>query len=216
MHMKDSNDEAMIGQHLTLVHADFLPEELLDPFCTEIEAEGLNLLRKPIPSMGIQASLEIWTIPAIMFFISKAYFDGFLKEAGRRHYRILEDALGRFWKRLFHRSDGVRFAVLRSDGEVKTEYSQLFGIYAEVKKRKKLKLVFRNGCSEQEYRTAIRVFLCLLDSYHRGLADPDATVGIDHEEGRWGQVVVTLDPETETLRVVRMPSEVKSERPRKS
>lgn len=214
--MKDTNDEAVMGQHLALVHAEFLPEELLDQFCTEIEAEGLDLLRKPIPSMGIQASLEIWTIPAIMFLIARAYFDGFLKEAGRKHYGILEDALGHFWKRLFHRRDGVRFAVLRSDGEVKTEYSQLFGIYAEVKKRKRLKLVFRNGCSEQEYRTSIRVFLCLLDSYHRGLADPDSTVDIDREEGRWGQVVVTLDPETETLHVVRMPWETKSERPRKS
>ena len=198
-----------------LLHTEDVPENVLDPFCTEIETEGLEFQRKPTPVMGIQASLEVWAIPAIMLFIAKAYFDGFLKEAGRKHYGILENALGRMWKRLFCQSDGVPFVVLRSDGEVKTEYSQLFAIFAQVNKGKNLKLVFPSGCSEKEYRTAVWMFLCLLDSYHRGLAQPDANVDIDREEGRWGQVVVTLDRETETLRVVRMPWEAKRERPQK-
>lgn len=215
--MTDANQEALTDQHLMLVHDESIPKDTWDQFCREIEMEGLRFLRKPTRPIGPQASWEVWTLPLIMLFIAKSYFDGFLREAGRRHYGVLEDSLGRLRKRLFFRRDGIRFAVLRSDGEVKTEFSPLFAIYSKIEKGKSLKLMFRSDCSEQEYLLSIRLFLRLLDSHHRCLSHPDIDIDIDSEEGQWGQVVVSLDRETETLRVVRFPwGEAKSKRSKES
>lgn len=212
--MTDSGYEPMTSQHLALFHIESVPEDVWDQFCREVQTEGLDVLRRPMPTMGPQAGIEAWMFPAIMVFIARSYFDGFLKEAGRRHYGLLADGLSRMRKRLFSRTDGVRFAVLRSDGEVKTEFSQAIAIYGQVKKGRLLKLVFKDGCSEHEYRMAIRMFLRLLDSYHCGAVRRDADIDLDREEGRWGQIVVALDRETETLRVVSIPGRARRESPK--
>jgi hypothetical protein len=37
-----------------------------------------------------------WFIPtAIVFFVAKSYFDGFLKEAGKDHYQLLKSKLSK-------------------------------------------------------------------------------------------------------------------------
>ena len=210
--MTDSSPKRITNQHLALLHIESVPDDVWDQFCREIETEGLKFLRHQRSATGPQASIEAWMWPAIAVFIAKPYFDAFLKEAGRRHYGVLEDGLSRMWKRLFSRTDGVRFAVLRSDGEVKTEFSPAIAIYGEVRKGQLLKLVFENGCSEHDYRMAIQMFLRLLDSYHCGAVSGDAVIDLDREEGRWGQIVVALDRETDTLRVVGVPGQARRER----
>ena len=207
--MTDSSPDVGLNHHLALLHDESIPEDMWDQFCRDIETEQLDLVRRPMPSRGPQAGVEAWLFPAILIFIAKRYFDGFLQEAGRKHYEVLEKALSQMWKRLFGRSDGFRVVVFRSDGEVKTEFSPLFAIYGQVRKGLLLKLVFREGCSEEEYGMAIQMFLQLLDSHHRGEVRPDAEIALDREQGAWGQVVVAVDRETETLRVVRLPGEAR-------
>jgi hypothetical protein len=56
-----------------------------------VTAEGLGLQIEQRDEDGPFSSFE-WLIPtAVVLFIGKAYFDGFLKEMGKDHYALLRD-----------------------------------------------------------------------------------------------------------------------------
>ena len=136
--------------HLALLCDEQAPSDILDQIYREVEAESLNIRRQSSPSTEPQGSLETILPTFVAVYLLRPYFEGFLKEAGKDHYAILKKALKNTWNRLFNRNDDFRVALLTSSGEVKLEYSLLFSILAETRSGQKVKLLIREGCSENE------------------------------------------------------------------
>src|SRR5690348_1427845 len=71
-------------------------DEALDEFlnATRHPEVGMRIERpNPAPQAGVE-----WLLPTAAFvFISKSYFDGFLKEAGKDHYDLLKKGAGKLW-----------------------------------------------------------------------------------------------------------------------
>ncbi len=74
--------------------SDFASEDVM----SELKSDGLNIIVQRKPQQGAMATLE-WAIPtALVVYICKPYFEGFLSEAGKDHYNILRNWLKRFIK----------------------------------------------------------------------------------------------------------------------
>ena len=188
--------------HLLLAYDEQVSSEVLDEFCHDVEVKHLNLERQSLPARGPQSSLELLSFTAITAYLLKPYFEGFLQEAGKDHYHILKNGLKKTWKRLFGNARKIHFAVMTASGEVKTEYSLLFSIRAEIRHDRMVKLLIREDCTEDEYNLAIDAFLDLLYSYYFDDSYNNHIICLDNERVYSGAILIEFDLTTKSLRII--------------
>jgi len=74
--------------------------DVIDDFIQLVSVPRLRLIVDKREKDGPYAGIE-WLLPtAVVFFICKSYFDGFLKEMGKEHYHLLKNALKILAKRV--------------------------------------------------------------------------------------------------------------------
>ena len=188
---------------LLIVHDENASLEILDRFSQNIHMESLDFRRQSLPSRGPQSSLELLGFSAIVLFIAKPYFEGFLKEAGKDHYNILKREIQNLWRKLTkltNENNDYQFAVITSKGIVKTEYSLLFSICAQINNGVTVKFLLREDWSENEYEAAINAFLKLIKSYHS--SDSELSIDIDNERNYFRQILISFDAETGSLIII--------------
>ena len=143
-------------------------QNLLDP-----EGNALEVIEQE--EKGIYAGLE-WLLPtAVIVYVGKAYFDGFLKEMGKDHYALLKEGIKGLRAKLF-RPGGPEHMVVGSKGKVQADrpYSLTFSMLAEGQEGLSFKLLFPNAGASAECDLAVSAFLEFLANYHAGR--PDAAV----------------------------------------
>ena len=78
-----------------------VPDLIVDDIENLIKNDNLTLLVEKSSTLGIQAGVE-WLLPtAVAVFITKSYFDAFLKEMGKDHYHLLKKGVNTVWQKLF-------------------------------------------------------------------------------------------------------------------
>lgn len=188
--------------HITLLHHGQVPAEILDEFCTSVDLATLRFERisrsVPSPQMGV----EWLAFPAIAVFLLKAYFQGFMNEAGKDHYHVLRRALKALWGKLFSKDRKFQFAIVTASGVKKLEYSMLFAIYAEIDDGNLVKLLIREDCSEDEYNASVEAFLDFVKSYHSEKPNDKYTINLNSEGGNGNITLVTYDVKSKSLRNV--------------
>lgn len=79
--------------YLTLSYPALLPDENFSDLLEKFNSNGLALTVKKTKSFGPYASLE-WAVPTmIALWITKPFFESFLKEAGKDGYVLVKEAL---------------------------------------------------------------------------------------------------------------------------
>ena len=187
--------------HLALAYDESIPSEMFDQFSREIEKDSLYFQRQSLPQRGPQGSLELLGLTAIALFILKPYFEGFMKEAGSDHYKILKKALHNLWQKFYNKDTNVRFLVLTSEGEVRTEYSLLFSINAQISSEVMVRFLIREDWSEKEFVAAIDTFLTLLEHYH--LSHGQQSINLDNEKNFGGVILISFDLTDGSLHVIQ-------------
>lgn len=130
-------------------------------------AEGDQVEIEQRDEAGPFAGLE-WLIPtAVIFFIGKAYVDGFVKEIGKDHYNLLKSALKTLWAK-FVGPQSPALTIIGTAGKVRapTEYSLLFSLVAEAPDGLRFKLLIRSHATQEEYQATIDAFVDFLDAFH--------------------------------------------------
>jgi hypothetical protein len=155
------------------------------------------------PYAGIE-----WLIPtAVIVFLGKAYFDGFLKEAGKDHYAALKQGLKSLYSRLVG-PNAPKVAVLSTAGKTRPSqtYSLAFSLLAEADDGLRFKLLIQEGASEAQYQATVTAFIAFLDAFHQRrlsaavvdelrkarVVGKTLLLAYNHEQGR----VVPIDPVT--------------------
>ena len=188
------------NSHIALVQHDRVPASLLDEFCARVNADSLNFERISRPEPRPLAGIEWLAFPAIAVFILKPYFEGFMKEAGKNHYLVLNKALKALWGKLFSNDRSFRVAIVTASGEKTLEYSMLFAVYATVDNGRLMKLLIREDCSEDEYSASIDAFLNFIESYHS--RNPGEQQAIDRDRKSGSVTLVEYDGKSKSLRIV--------------
>lgn len=128
--------------HIIVSYPDNFPSEFKQKAEQELSFKGLNVLIKENQPEKY-ACIE-WAIPGlIVAFITKSYFESFLKEAGKDHYIILKSWL----KKLIIDSRKHKVVVLTSTFSIhkidkSNTQSRAISIFLETPDHKRIKLLF--------------------------------------------------------------------------
>ncbi len=153
--------------HIALIHTESVPSEVFSGFTQVISCEGLDLQIKSRKNGGPFAALE-WLLPtAVIVYISKSYFDGFLKEMGKDHYNLLKQGFQKLREKVIGPS-APTITLFGSSGKITKEqpYSLVFSVLAEAEPGLRFKLLIQTNVSEDEYEEILGAFLEFLSAFH--------------------------------------------------
>jgi hypothetical protein len=149
----------MNDQYLVISYVDTFPIENFEGFKTDVEVLGLKVFLEARPA-SILAGLE-WLMPtAIVFFITKAYFESFLKEMGKDHYFLLKKGLQNLSSKVLVKQ-AVKTQIFHTKNKIdpQKKYSHVFSIVAEVEPGLRVKLLFDGSLSEDDCVNQVEEFL---------------------------------------------------------
>lgn len=151
------------------VESDF-PKGLFDDFLSAVNHENLNIETEEREPSGLQAGVVWYLLTAAVIFLSKSYFDGFLKEAGKDHYLSLKKALANTTNKVMS-TPRIEPTFIGSAGKVDESdpYSMAFSIYAEANDGKRFKLLIPKPSVESNYTNIVFKFLEFLNDFHSGI-----------------------------------------------
>jgi hypothetical protein len=161
-----------VQPHIAILHVDSVPAETFAGFLQTVSADGLSIHVESRESGGAFAAIE-WLIPTAIFaYISKSYFDGFLKEMGKDHYALLKKGLNSLYSKVLG-PQAPEVTLISTAGKVKAgqPYSLFFSVVAEGEGEQQIKLLLARSSSKEEYEASVSAFLSLVESVHTNMLD---------------------------------------------
>lgn len=178
---------------LALIYEETIPEEIIKAFTDEVTKSGQPLYSESRPK-DTYAGIE-WFLPtALILWISKSYFDGFLKEAGKDHYQVLKQATSRLWSNFFGDNPKAAYRLVASSPKkLQHSHSISFSILGEIDNGQRVKLVLRQDVAEKEFEDAVSAFFEFLETYHVSKTLPEEA------SARWNMLIAEYDPTSKAL-----------------
>ena len=186
--------------HIAILHVKSVPADAFNDFTQTISSENLDFQVESREDGGPFAALE-WLLPtAIIVYISKSYFDGFLKEMGKDHYNLLKMGLGKLRKWAVGPS-APKVTLLGSSGKITKEqpYSLVFSALAEADSGITFKLLIQTGISEQEYEDSVKAFLDFLFAFHAGTLNANTLESLSSTRVVSGTLLVAFNHTTKVI-----------------
>jgi hypothetical protein len=190
--------------HIGIGYRDTVPEEIIDQLTRTIAHEKLDLRVEAAPADEVVAALE-WLLPtAVVIFLGKAYFDAFLKEAGKDHYHLLKAGVASLWRAFFGQERALRVRILAAAGKVPDAdpYSLAFSIVAEAEGGYRFKLLLEDSIDEHTFSAVTARFLDFLNAYHAAAGQVPLLEGIRDVRVVGRTILVAYDKEQGVFRVV--------------
>ncbi|MEM7168744.1 MAG: hypothetical protein AAF530_01140 [Pseudomonadota bacterium] len=165
--------------HISISYLDGIPLDFVDEFVSNVTEKNLVLQNECRPS-SVYATIE-WMLPSVIaIFISKYYFESFLKEAGKDHYYLLKDSISALFKKLFG-----------SESELRPQKcSLLISIHSQSKEGRHLKFVFPEGVSQDEYGKMLESLFDLLIQHYESEHEEELTRLIDRVSISGGTIYI--------------------------
>lgn len=178
--------------HVGLLYQDQIPAALIDEFRDAVATEGLDLHIEGRPTTHVFAGVE-WVLPtAAMLFVAKAYFDGFLTEAGNDHYQALKAGA----KRLGERLAAVKTTRLGSPGKVSADqrYSLVYSIWFGPVEGYSFKFLVPNNPAEAA--VALDAYMEFLERFALAMRSPERVAELLAASGTTRLILLAYNPDT--------------------
>lgn len=141
--------------HIGLSYQEDVSQEIMSELIDTVSVDGLVLRSEP-REIGVYANME-WAIPSIIIaYLSKPYFEAFMKEAGKDHYQLLKKGFIQLFKRIFGEKPESRQAAR----------SAIFSIMANMYDGRSVKFVFPEGITLEEYEKSLNLLHELLSTHY--------------------------------------------------
>lgn len=190
--------------HIRVVHLEDIPPDNFTEFADSIQCVGLDFKCESVSKPGPYAGIE-WLMPTfVVVFIAKAYFDGFLKEAGKDHYQLLKTWLAKLSEK-FDRTNMPETRLVFTKGKAKNEipkFSLNYSVYAELEEGITAKLLLNTDFTAEQCNEAISSFLDFLQDAHGGNLTPSSVNGLANAQLAGRTLLVAYSPEFKQLEVV--------------
>lgn len=186
--------------HLTLAHEGPVPLDILETFERAIACEGLEIRREARMAQRASASMTLLVFTGVGLFLTKAYFDGLLKELGKSHAGILEAAVRQLGRRLM--ALPVRRVTAQAPMAAEDRYSPVFTLWTERDPDSRFKMLIPTSLSPEGLDAALSAYLTFAQAYHHGSLDPEDLEILASARPLAGVVLLAYDEETGTLQPV--------------
>lgn len=190
----------MSSPQIAILHTESIPAEVFTEFVRIVSADKLNLHVEAREEGGLYAGLE-WLIPtAVIVYLGKSYFDGFLKEMGKDHYNLLKDGLKTLRERLLG-SSAPEITTASTPGKATKDqpYSLVYSILAQGEAGLRFKLLLQRGVSEREYEEILDSFLAFLDAYHAQSLERETVEKLRTSRVVGGTILLAFNQETNVI-----------------
>lgn len=188
--------------HITIVYEEDFSKSIFDDFIDTLSSNQLSHQLLSREKSGPFAGIE-WLLPtAVIAYISKSYFDGFLNEMGKDHYNILKKGFFSLKENLVG-SNAPKINLVTSSfskNKVNDEnpYSFVFSIMSDANDNKKFKLLIKKDISDDEYNKTIDSFLKFLQKYHNETLNDEIRAEI--KQNTFANItLVAFNPKTDEL-----------------
>ncbi|MDD2700895.1 MAG: hypothetical protein PHH36_06610 [Sideroxydans sp.] len=194
-------------------HSDNFEQDMFEEISSASNLEGIALQAESRSNQQM-AALEWMIVPAIAIYIAKPFIDKFLAKAAEDSlefaYPRFKATLQSLVVRLF-RCDRSKFKTFTSGkGKVVDEGSWLFGIYSVTRSNQRMKFIFCDGMTEDQYKYATSQLFTLLKYHHLEGGSDDITLGIASlPNPNAHEVFVRFDLQSKRWRVVDLIEEIK-------
>ncbi len=161
-------EKNLVEMHIGISYQEGVPPSIIDKFIDNISVGDISLTveKRPITPY---AAME-WVVPSVIFaYLSKSYFDAFLKEAGKDHYILLKNSLAALFKVILGKKPEDRPRVR----------SLLFSILSQSHEGVPLKFIFPEGVSHEKYEIILSELLILLMEHHSKFPNDRLTLYLD-------------------------------------
>jgi len=187
--------------HIGLDVPENFPDVVIDKITTDIQSSGLKVKVNKHKTSVMAAALD-WVLPtAIAAYVFKPYFESFLQEAGKDHYKMLKSWLKKF------ANDGRAIKVYRITASQSTQknidnddQSRSVSILLQTKNGKIIKLLFNDSMTQEDWNNAIEQLLDFaLEHYEKFPNDRLSSVLEELETERSAWVYAIIDKTSKQL-----------------
>lgn len=166
------NTNTIENFHITISYLENLNDIQIENEINEINSDGLNIRIKTRPSLVVYNSID-WIIPtAIVAYIGKSYFDGYLKEMGKEHYLSLKIWLKKFANK--YRNLNIVTITSTQSNNIKDDNAQskAISLLIQTKNDKIIKLLFDENFTKEDWENAIdNIFDFVIEHYENSPND---------------------------------------------
>ncbi len=193
-------DTSSIPIGIGIIYSDAFPDEPFADAVNEPATENFRVVSEKRPNGIIYASIEWLTPTAIAFFISGAYFQGFIGAAAQDHYLKLKSVCSR----VFQRFAKTHTTTIATAGKVSSDnpFSSVISIEAAATSGIVFKLLFQKSMSADETDEATRKFLDFVERFHRQHLPAETIEKIETYRVMGSRILICLDQDVGALRLV--------------
>ncbi|QLE09950.1 hypothetical protein HYD28_13870 [Pseudoalteromonas shioyasakiensis] len=162
--------------HIGIIFDQHIPEDIFREFESSVKADGLNLIVEPNKEpMGAMMCAEWFIFPAIMIFVGKSYFDGFLKEMGKDHYLSLKENISNLTSTVMS-EPRIEPTIFATRGKLSSNnpFSLACALHADTEDGYTFKLLLPKYDKNCDYKLIVKEFMEFLTDYHLGLKSLDS------------------------------------------
>lgn len=187
--------------NIGVVYTDKIEDSFFDEFVSTLYQEDLDLQVIGRPEPGPFACAE-WFIPTVVaVFISKPYFQSFLKEMGKDHYHLVKKGVSELCAKTVSSRRFEPVLMSSSGGKIneKNPYTLSFSILAESGSGYTFKLLIPKFGDDYNYQKATESFLDFVAEYH---SEGDLSRAADIIKGTGmpgGTILVSYNTETSQI-----------------
>jgi hypothetical protein len=183
--------------HIGILISEVFSDEFIQNSKEELESDGLEIELQTYPVNQVYGSVE-WAIPTfLVIYVLKSYFDGFLKEAGKDHYSVLKNWL----KSKAEILKPIQVTTIVPDTspnkiDVNNTQSKTFSIDSKTRDEIRIKFLFDNNLTIDDWNIAIDNALIMLEEHHLKEGNDCLTQQIEEKQLIGNQIFGIIDNET--------------------
>lgn len=186
--------------HLILAHEGPVPLDILETFERAIACDGLEVRREARMAQRTSASMTLLVFTGVGLFLTKAYFDGLLKELGKTHAGVLDAALRQLGRHLM--ALPARRASAQGSIAIQDRYTPAFTVWTERDADSWFKMLIPTSPSPEGLDAALSAYLIFAQAYHDGTLDPEDLEILAGARPLAGVVLLAYDEESGTIQPV--------------
>lgn len=182
--------------HIGLFYPDKLPKHITDDLLVDIKDTGVNIQVTPQEPQMYASSVE-WAVPGmIAAYILKPYFESFLGEAGKSHYEVVSKWLHKVLA--IGRSLIAKRVSASSSPDKKIDSKQSAGVsvYLQTKNNIRIKLLFDEQLSLEEWQKAMDDMLDIILMHYQGNGSDVLTQALVEQNVIRGVVYALINRDT--------------------
>lgn len=191
--------------HILISYNEGMSPEIPKLIVDTVQHPNLNLVEEAREDHGPFAGTEWLMLTAIAIYVTKPYFEAFLKEMGKDHYNLLKKGILSVWNKLFDKNRQIRLLLVGTEGKIKSgnKYSLGFSVWSEMNDGHKVKFLFEDELTEDEFEKNVSLILQLLQAIHLAEGRLDDCLIMDKDVRHSGRtILIAFDKEAQKLRMI--------------